>query len=104
MAAMLLISPLTWQHVLILTMPFVIWRFFTNHQSESYISIVSLLSVFFLSQPDIDYHRWLVAYFQDQSPQWYLSILVQLPFLGIVLYFITSYRKLKNYVSINTRA
>ncbi len=84
--AMLLISPLTWQHVFpVLALPF---GLLLKPLLEGYSLrklVWYLLPLLMLSLPDIEIARALMAYYEPYRMPWYTSLLLLVPFMSLLL-------------------
>ena len=84
--AMMLISPLTWGHALVmLVLPFGVLAMFYQRKPNSALRIISIISLILFSLPDVKLANTLMAiYFPNPMP-WYSSLIFLLPTMGLIL-------------------
>lgn len=97
--AMLLLSPITWQHgLLILLLPFAL-LLANPRVRASQGALLLILSVFLLfSLPDVDIQNALMVYYSPDYMPWYAGLISALPALGMGLLWglLTHYRSAQN--------
>ena len=87
--AMLLISPITWGHMLvILVLPYGILVSTLQQQSNSKLRTLSLLSILLISLPDTQISYSLMALYYPNRKPWPVGLVFLIPTLSIFLVWI----------------
>jgi hypothetical protein len=92
--AMLLVSPLTWQHIFpILALPFGI--LLERLQRDPHLSLIRilLLVVLMISLPDFEIGRTLMAIFAPYQMPWYAALIFLVPTLSLLILWVLLIRE-----------
>lgn len=87
--AMLLISPVTWGHSLVLLIfPLGLIAAKLQARPEPKLRILSLIALILFSLPDVQLANSLMAYYAPYPMTWYASLILMAPMVGIIILWV----------------
>jgi hypothetical protein len=84
--AMLLLSPITWQHILpVLALPFGLLLLWVQTEKIPKIRQLGLLALVLISLPDIELARLLMSLYAPNRMPWHISLILMAPAVALII-------------------
>ena len=92
---MLLVSPLTWGHMLVVTI-FLFAILFRDYREEISVTMYSAtLAAILFSLPEVQIYNGLINWYSPSPVPWYACVLTKSDFFGLMILFILYWRRIK---------